>query len=420
MTARACEYSAPPAPWRLILWLAVRSLLGHARRSLLTAAAIGAGLAALVFLWAFNDGLHRNMLDNFQNTLVGSLQIHQQGFFDNPELGRHIRDPQAAIQALRQAGAAAWTRRLETFALVASSSATEGSFLIGIDPPSEARVTRMHQKVTRGRFISPDDEYTAVIGSTAARNLGVAPGDELVIVAYDSYGVMTAESFRLAGIIESGEMGIDKGLVLVPLSSLQEMLEMQGRITDIPVRTEPEKLDRLQQQLRQALSGQDLEILRWHDMFPVMQEWVTLHNGFLTLFLAIVLLIVMGGVLNTMLLSMLERTRELGIFMALGERHRDLALLLMLETLLIGLTGVALGLLLGLLSIAVTRQTGIDLSVIVGDTGRFYVDPVIVPSLNGQHLAATVAAVLAITLLAGLYPAWRAGRLSPAEALRSV
>jgi putative ABC transport system permease protein len=106
--------------------------------------------------------------------------------------------------------------------------------------------------------------------------------------------------------------------------------------------------------------------------------------------------------------------------MALGERHRELALLLMLETLLIGLAGVALGLLLGLLSIAVTRQTGIDLSVIVGDTGRFYVDPVIVPSLNGQHLAATVAAVLAITLLAGLYPAWRAGRLSPAEALRSV
>jgi putative ABC transport system permease protein len=420
MSRPACDSGAVSAPWRLTLWLALRSLLGNARRSLLTVSAIAAGLAALVFLWAFNDGLHRNMLGNFQDTLVGSLQIHHLGFFDNPELGRHIRDPEAVIRALDRAGVQNWTRRLETFALAASDHATEGSFLIGIDPVTESRVTRLGQKVTQGRFFAPQDRNAAVIGATGARNLGLTLGQQLVIVAYDRFGVMSAESFELVGIIESGEMGLDKGLVLLPLAAMQEMLEMQGRITDIPLRVPPQRLDALQTELRQDLAGQDLEILRWHDMFPVMREWVTLHNGFLALFISIVLLIVMAGVLNTMLLSMLERTRELGVFMALGKRRRDLFLLLLTETFFIGLAGTVLGLLLGLLLVAVTQQTGIDLSMIVGDTGRFYVDPIIRPALDAPHLGSTVTAVLAISILAGVYPAWRAGRLTPAEALRHV
>ena len=116
----------------------------------------------------------------------------------------------------------------------------------------------------------------------------------------------------------------------------------------------------------------------------------------------------------------MERTRELGVFMALGNRRRDLALLLMLESLLIGLAGVLLGLLLGLALVAVTQYTGIDLSRTVGDTGRFYLDPVIHPTLNGLHLGGTVSAVLGISVLSGLYPAWRVWRLTPAEALRHV
>jgi ABC-type lipoprotein release transport system permease subunit len=232
---------------------------------------------------------------------------------------------------------------------------------------------------------------------------------------------MSAERFRLVGIISSGEMGIDRGLVLVPLASLQEMLEMGGRVTDFPLRVAPERLDAVAAGLRNLLASQDLEVMRWHDMFPVMQEWVLLHNGFLYLFLGIVLFIVVAGVLNTLLLSLLERIRELGVFKALGNRNRDLALVLMTEALLIGLAGVALGVVLGLILVGVTGYTGIDMSAMVGgNTERFYVDPVIHPVLRLDHLASTVATVLGATVLAGLYPAWRAARLTPAEALRHV
>ncbi len=413
-----------PAPARitprLLCRLALANLLGDPWRTGLTISAIAAGLAALIFLWAFNDGLHSNMLDNFQDTLVGSLQIHRRGFFDNPDLSRHISDQAPLQQALRGAGVKHFTRRLETYALAASDTATEGSFLIGMDPEREPEVTRLHEKVSSGRFIRPGDEYTCVLGATAARNLGLSLGDELVLVAYDRFGVMSAEAFELVGIISSGEMGVDRGLVVTPLDSLQEMLEMQGRITDIPIRVPATRLDEITDILRTQLDGHDLEIMRWHDMFPVMYEWITLHNGFLVLFIGIVLLIVMAGVLNTLLLSMLERIRELGVFMALGNRNRNIGMLLFTETLLIALTGIALGLLLGLGMVFLSGITGIDLSAVVGATERYYVDPLIRPVLNLHHLAGTVAAVLGITLLAGLYPAWQATRLTPAEALRHV
>ena len=195
---------------------------------------------------------------------------------------------------------------------------------------------------------------------------------------------------------------------------------MEGLVTDIPIRVPEQRLDAVTERLRLALQGHDLEIMRWHDMFPVMKEWVTLHNGFLYLFLGIVLLIVLAGVLNTLLLSMLDRIQEFGVFMALGNRNREIGLLVMTESLLIGVLGIALGILFGLLLVALARYTGIDLSAIAGDTGRFYVDPVIRPVLNLNHLASTAGTVLGATVVAGVYPAWRAMRLTPAQAIRHV
>ncbi len=404
----------------VVLWIGFRNLTGDPRRTLLTVSAIAVGLAALVFLWGFNDGLHRNMLGNFQSTLVGSLQIHRQGFFSNPELARHIEKDAPILAALKAAGVGRWTRRLETYTLVASDSATEGSFLIAMDPRTEPRVTRLGEKVTQGRFFRPGDEYVCVLGAASARNLGVGVGDSVVLVAYDRFGALTAKDFRLIGIVSGGGLGIDRGLVLTPLGAAQEMLDMQGRITDIPIWVPPERLETVTGQLRRALAGRDLEVLRWYDMFPVMHEWVTLHNAFLYLFLGIVLLIVLAGVVNTLLVSMLERIREFGIHLALGNRRLGLFVMVLSESLWLGLAGIAAGVLGGIGLVALTAHTGIDLSLLLGDTQRFYVDPLVRPHLDLRHLGQTLAAVLGITLAAGLYPAWRASRLSPVEALRHV
>ncbi len=403
----------------IILAVALRNLLGHIPRTLLTVGAIAVGLASLIFLWSFNDGLHRNMLGNFQQAIIGSLQIHHEGFFKQPELSGYIRNPQTVVDALQQSDITNYSRRLESFGLAASDETTEGIMLIGLDPLTEGRVTELEKRIGIGRFLQPDDSYSLILGATTANNLKVKLGDNVIIVGYDRYGVMVAESFTLIGIITSGEMGLDRGMALTSLQTLQEMVDMPDQITTFAIRLPEQQIEALTKELKVRLQGEPLEIMPWYAMFPVMKEWVTLHNGFLYLFIGVVLFIVLAGELNTLLLSMLERTREFGILMAIGTTRQEVAALLIIEALMIGILGTLAGLLLGFMIVLITGTTGIDLSILLGSTSRFYVDPLIYPQLNLEHFSVTVAAILMASVAAGFYPAWRASLLQPAEAIRN-
>ncbi|MET0067590.1 MAG: ABC transporter permease [Candidatus Thiodiazotropha sp.] len=395
------------------------NLLGNLRRTVLTVGAIAVGLASLIFLWGFNEGLHRNMLGNFQNAIIGALQIHREGFFQHPDLALSIPHPERVVEQLNKAGVKRYSPRLDAFGLAASDLTTQGVMLIGMDPSRETQVTELPKRIGIGRFLRPDDEYRLVLGETTASNLQVTLGDEVVIVAYDRFGAMIAEAFTLVGIITSGEMGLDSGMAITSLSTLQEMLDMSGQVTTFVIKTDDSQLPMLTRTLRAALNTEPLEVMPWHEMFPVMKEWVTLHNGFLYIFLGIVLFIILAGELNTLLLSMLDRTREFGVLMAIGTTPRQIGLLLMAEAGIIGLVGIGLGILLGYLIILLTGLVGIDLSILLGSTSRFYVDPLIYPKLKLDDLGVTAAAILSASVISGIYPAWRASLLQPVEAIRN-
>ena len=403
----------------VIVAVAIRNLTGNLRRTLLTISAIAAGLGSLIFLWGFNDGLHRNMLSNFQDAIIGSIQIHQQGFFEHPRLSLYLKSPDKVLQEIQAAGVSRLARRLETFALATSDQTTEGVMLIGMEPIPEAGVTQLDKRIGEGRFLQPDDAYTLILGATTANNLRVEIGDPVVMVGYDRYGAMVAEEFTLVGIITSGEMGLDRGMALTNLTALQEMLDMPDSITGIVLRVPENEVHNLADSLSLKLADEDLAVMPWSKMFPVVQEWITLHNGFLYVFVIIVLFIVIAGELNTMLLSMLERTRELGVFMAIGTSPNQIGLMLLLEAVLIGCIGALFGIFFGVALVLITGQTGLDLSLLLGSTTRFYVDPVIYPELNLDHLGVTVISILSASFLAGLYPAWRAIKLQPVEAIRN-
>ncbi|MEJ2620348.1 MAG: ABC transporter permease [Candidatus Thiodiazotropha sp.] len=399
--------------------VALRNLLGNPRRTLLTSGAIAVGLASLIFLWGFNEGLHRNMLGNFQNSIIGALQIHRKGFFQHPDLSLAIDDPEKISETLKQHGVTRYSQRLDSFGLAASDHTTQGVMLIGMDPLNEPKVTELGSRIGIGRFLHPDDSYTLILGATTANNLQVRLGDEVIMIGYDRYGAMIAESFTMVGIITSGEMGLDSGMAITSLSTLQEMVDMQGLVTTFVINVDERQLPSLTASLDRALAGASLEIMPWHTMFPVMKEWVTLHNGFLYLFLGIVLFIVLAGELNTLLLSMLDRTREFGILMAIGTTRHQIAFLMAVEAVMIGIIGILLGTLLGYLIILLTSMIGIDLSILLGSTSRFYVDPLIYPQLKLDHLGITAGAILAASILSGIYPAWRASLLQPVEAIRN-
>ena len=140
----------------LALALAARNLARRPARTALTVGGLATGLTALVLLWGFNSGLHRNMQGNLQDAIIGSLQIHHAGFFAQPTLERHIADPARVIARLEAHGLERWTRRLESFALAAGPERSSGVLLMGVDPVREPRVTRLPERVTIGRFLAPD------------------------------------------------------------------------------------------------------------------------------------------------------------------------------------------------------------------------------------------------------------------------
>ncbi|MEW8423221.1 MAG: FtsX-like permease family protein [Candidatus Thiodiazotropha sp.] len=402
-----------------ILTVALRNLLAHRRRTFLTIGAIAVGLASLIFLWGFNEGLHRNMLGNFQDAIIGSIQIHHQGFFQHPELSKAIANPQKVVAALRQADVSRYSMRLESFGLAASDITTQGVMLIGMDPLREGEVTQLGKRIGIGRFLAPEDEYTIILGATTANNLQVKLGDEVVIIGNDRFGAMLAESFTLIGIITSGEMGLDKGMAITTLATLQQMVDMPDRVTTVVIGSDESRVPALTAELEAALQGERLEVMPWYAMFPVMKEWVSLHNGFLYLFLGVVLFIVLAGELNTLLISMLERTREFGVLMAIGTTGYQIAAILLVEAVVIGIVGIVSGILLGYVIVLFTGKYGIDLSILLGSTSRFYVDPLIHPHLKLDHLGITSGVILVASIFAGLYPAWRASKLQPVEAIRN-
>jgi len=401
----------------MLLSLAVRNIIRNTRRSLLTVAGIAVGLAALLFLWGFNDGVHNSMTRNLQETIVGSIQIHARGFFRRPGLERDIPDLPAVEQAVR---GYPHSLRLQAFALAAGHDTSEGLVMLGIDPGAERRVSRLHEKTGRGRFLRPGDTHACVLGATTARNLGLGIGDTFALLAADRYRSLAAEQFRLVGIIESGEMGIDRGLAIVPLAFMQQMLDMQGRVTHVVLQVPRERLEAVTTSIRNRLDHGRYEVLRWYDMYPMMKQWVDLENGFYYIFLGIVLVIVASGIMNTVLMSMFERIHEFGIMMALGCGRWRLSCIVVAESVLLGLAGMLAGTAAGLGLVAYFHFRGINLASRMDTIARFYIDPVIRTEIDASHLLDTLLAVLAAAVLAALVPAWRAARLEPVQAIGHV
>jgi len=406
-----------------MLSLAWRNIVRNARRSLITVTAVGLGLTSLIFLWGFNDGVHNAMMRNLQQVIIGSVQVHAKGYFHHPKLVKTVPDSQRHRQQLQSIlqddGAESFALRLRTFALAAGADTSEGLVLLGMNPDMENRTTRIHTKVDQGRFIRDNDEASCVLGQTTARNLGLKLGDDVVFLSEDRYGSLAAEKLKLVGIISSGEMGIDRGLAIIPLGFMQQMVEMQGLYSEIVIQLPTERLESVTAQLKTAL-GESYEILRWYDMYPMMKQWVELENAFYYIFLSIVLVIIAAGIMNTVLMSMLERMHEFGVMMALGCGRLRLAGMVVIESLLLGIAGIVLGYAVGMAMVYYFHGAGIDLSGQMDSIARFYINPVIHTEIDNKHLLDTILAVLAAAIAASIWPAIRVARLEPVEAIHHV
>ncbi len=399
--------------------IAWRNVVRNPARSLITIGAVAFGLAALIFLKSFVTGADHQMVTNYTDLLIGHIQIHKLGFQKNMGLDKSINNPYSLARSLLDvATVKAWAPRVKDFALVSSAENSAGVLLMGIDPINERHLSTLHERVRAGRWLEEGDDEKIVIGEQLAENLNVGLDDKIVVMSQGADGSLSASAFTVAGLLDAGGEEVNKSLAVITLSAAQDLLVLNKKISEIAIKaTSLEEVDRTVKALRDKIDGQQFEVLSWKEISPMTYQWMQFDQVFTGLILVIVLLIVSTGILNTILMSVLERKREFGIMAALGTRPDQIVFLVAMESFILGSVGALAG---GLAGWGLSRffgARGIDLSAISDALNSFYIGSVIHPKTDLASVGLYVGVVLMVSVAVSMVPAHRAARLKPVDAL---
>lgn len=407
----------------LSLRMAWRNLWRHSRRTWLTATAMVFSNVLLVFMISLQFGSYEMMINNTLQAFSGHIQVQAEGFNDNPKMRSSIADIRELTGRVRSAvPGAAVAARASGFALASSDERSFGIQVIGVQPAFEARVSTIPGLVVQGRFLDDPVAAEIVIGSVMARNLKVSLGDEVTLLGSGRDGSFAAGVVTVVGVFESGMTDMDRSFAEIPLGYFQETFFMQGHGHSIVVSLAG--LDRVpaaMAALAPIVAVQEgLALLDWDALNPGLKQAIQADMSSAWLMYGVLIVLVAFSVLNTQLMSVMERTREFGVISALGVRPRKLASLVMLETALMALIGLAIGVFLGWLLTLYFHTAGFSYPGMEEAAARFNLPGKMYPSVTPLSILLGPLVVFLFCLLAAVYPALRLFRLRPVEAMRAL
>ena len=403
--------------------LAWRNLWRHSRRTWLTVGAMVLCNILLIALISLQFGSYDMMVDNTLGTLTGHLQVQHPGYLDEQRMRQTIDDAgELASQLRAQAGVAGVAVRSEAFALAAADERSFGIRITAVQPAREPQVSSLPGLVRRGRYLQDINAAEVVVGARLAENLKIDIGDELVLLGSGRDGSVAAGISTVIGILESGMTDVDRAFAAVPLAWFDETFAMRGGAHRIVLRLDSlEQLDSLQGSLAAALpKDAELALRDWKALQPGLQQAIRSDMQSAWFMYVVLILLVALSVLNTQLMSVLERTREFGVMLALGLSPGRLARLVGMETALLGLLGMLLGLMLGTLLAWYLSVVGFSYPGMEDMAERFNLPGRMYPQVS---LLTTLWGPLTVyvgVLLASIYPALQLFRLQPVAAMRAV
>ncbi|WP_341582605.1 FtsX-like permease family protein [Marinobacter metalliresistant] len=400
------------------LRLAFGNLRVNRRRTAITLLSVAVGVGGLVFIWAFIDGINAQMINNMTGYVTGDLKVHQRGFHDDREMNIALAERRnLAGEVSAVTGVAATTPRVMGHALASGADQSRALQVMGVDSATEPRVTRLDRSIVRGRYLAAGNEI--LVGVDAASALDVSPGDELVLVVQAADGSIGADRFEVVGVFETGIKRIDGFLAQMPLASAQALYAFQGRFTEIAARVQDaDQLDQVVGAVRDRLQGHDVEVLGWPALMPSLVQMVAFHDAVAYIVIFVVFVVVAAGIVNTILMSVLERSREFGVMLALGTPGSRVVWLVLLETTILAGLGYLLGLVLGLSLTGYFGRYGLDFSAYIKAMDTMPgLSGIVYPTIEFQRLVVIGVVVVSVALLAAALPAWKASRNSPLEAM---
>jgi ABC-type lipoprotein release transport system permease subunit len=424
----------------LLVKIGWRNLWRHPRGTVLTAVALGLGLTLLLTSLGLLDGSHEQVVGNGVQFGAGHVVIQAKGYRDTGS--QDLLLPAGVVSATEDFlhttamnhVARGVSPRLLASGLLSSAANADGVLVMGVIPKEERAVSLIPQRIVEGAYLDDDQRAGVVIGTELARKLAVKIGGKVVIMtqavqpsgtktANPGEGEMQSTLLRVSGIFRTGVQAIDANIIQVPLPEAQALLGVPGRITQVAILLEREgDAPMVAQGLRMHLTGLPVEIFPWREAMPALAQLITLDEAFNYVMNGVVLAMIGLGILNTILMRVLERRFEFGLCSALGLRPAQLAVMVIGESLALTTISLVLGLLLGLSVQHYFATSGLDLRWFFRSSlpAALVFDPIIYSRLSVARIASSVGIVFLMATVISFYPALKAARTELPGALKAA
>lgn len=414
----------------LLVKLAWRNLWRHRRRTVITLSSIGIGFGLAVFSIGIGDGSHNSMIRNAIKLGEGHLAVQARGYLEAPANHKYLANGRTLQHQLDTLGITGSVEpRISLQVLSSSANNSVGAALEGMNVINDPRVAMLKPKLVDGNWIESGDHRGVVIGDGMARKLKVKVGGKVVLMAGTQGGDTQAQLGRVRAIFDSHVDELDDYLVLSDIAFARHFLEGEGAdVEQLPVTRfailldDPDSMGLWKEKVGNVITDEKAVVLDWHEMMPDLVQFIVIDDAGNYVFLSLILIMVVFGILNTVLMSVLERTREFGLLRALGLSRYHLLLLVFCESMLLSFLAVVFGWIVGGGTHWWFSQNGLDFSAMMGgDTAIMgtFMDPVIYTELSQGRVVQLTLIVFVSTLASGIYPAIKAARVTPVQALRT-
>lgn len=410
----------------MLLRMAWRNLWRNRRRTLITLAAIAFGILMNTSFTFISDGYYGQLIDAAARMGAGNLTIQAQGYQVKPEVGKVITDTPALVQkVLRSEYVEAASQRIISQGMAGTAADSTGAGIVGIDPAAEGMRPFILDHIVEGSNLTSAADRQVLIGRLMAKQLELKIGKKLVITTTDRGGNVVSGLVKVRGIFATGVEEVDRYVIVAPIDYLRGIVGYgPGEATQVAVFLDSaHHTDTVTARLSSSAEVHQAEALSWQQMMPDLAGIIMLDKSGNYFFQAFVFLLIMAGILDTVLMGVMERMREFGVMLAVGLSPWRVASLIMLETVWLGVIGLIIGALLSIPAYWYLSTMGIDLRSLMQENqvaGGVVFDLWMRARFRLDHMIALFSGMFVLILAAGVYPAFLAARTKPVETMKII
>ncbi len=398
--------------------LAWRNVWRNRTRSIIIVGSVALGMWAALFLAAFYQGMVDQRMRSVIEEESSHLQLHNPAFLADMEPKYLIASPDSIVGVLRaRRNASQVTPRALLSGMIMSPTGTAGVRFNGIEPAREDSTTKLSERIIDGKGLESSKKNGILVSERLSQKLKVRVGSKVVLMTQETDGSMASGAFRVRGIYRSINAAYDDANVFITRTAAGRLIGVPDACHEIAVLLKDDAfLAREKDGIRKAFPG--LEVKDWKDVVPEAALMVDSFDQYMAIFTVIIFLGLAFGLVNTMLMAVLERTREIGMLVSIGMSRGRVFRMVVMETVFLVVAGMPVGLLVAWATITHFHHSGIDLRGFSEATSSFGFDLVVRPAFNGGHVVKTLAMVMLTALLSSAWPARRALRINATEAIR--